>query len=207
MAIEEKTAPDDLDNIEQADSAPAISNSSIPPTNPVFKSAMGVVAFSILVLAVISLGTLFSLACLDLFGPVQNSNAFKDYIRPPKTELYWPWNAFVWLIASGGILAKIIALLAAILSIGIGVIAETTRNRWLAFLIIWLCLIGALLSVLLMWQLSGEPNLGILRSPTNLTDEQYLFRLNSVLVGFAIWFLAFLGRQIGLGGLELLKER
>lgn len=177
------------------------------PANPVFKSEMGKVAFVVLAFATIALGTLFVMAALDMFGPPDQTAGIADLPgSPPRTELYWLWDAFVWLVASGGILAKLLALLSAILTVGIGVIAETTRSRWLALTIISLCLAGVLFSVLLMWQLSAEPGLGMLRSPTDFDDDQYLLRLNGVLVAFAVWFLSFLGRQVGVSGLQLVKD-
>ncbi|MCL9999010.1 MAG: hypothetical protein NBV68_06485 [Erythrobacter sp.] len=127
-----------------------------PPANPVLKSLMGSVSFAVLVLAVLLLTTPFVMAAMQSFGPPLANTLLADPDAMPEYQLYWPWSLFVWLVASGGILAKVIAALAAILTVGIGVIAETMRSRWLALSIICLCLAGMLLSVLLMWQLWGE---------------------------------------------------
>ena len=173
-----------------------------PPANPVFKSLMGGVAYAVLIFAVLSLASLFVMAVMQSFGPPLPSMLLVNLEAIPERKLYWPWSAFVWLVASGGVLAKIVASLVAILTVGVGVIAETTRSRWLALSIICLCLAGTILSVLLMWQLSGETALAELRSPTNLDDAQFLAALNRLLVALALWFLAFLGRQIGIDGFK-----
>lgn len=185
---------------------PAPPQDPAPPANPVFKSLMGSVAFAVLVLAVLLLATLFVMAATQSFGPTLANTLLADPDAMPESTLYWPWSVFVWLVASGGILAKVIAALAAILTVGIGVIAETTRSRWLALSIICLCLAGMLLSVLLMWQLSDAAALAELRSATALTNAEFQDRLNGVLAAFALWFATFLGRQVGIGVFQALAE-
>jgi hypothetical protein len=186
---------------------PAAPQAEPPPANPVFKSLMGGVAYAALVLAVLLLATLFVMATMKAFGPPIANTLMADPDAMPEYGLYWPWSLFVWLVASGGILAKIVAALAAILTVGIGVIAETTRSRWQAISIICLCLGGALLAVLLMWQLSGEAALTELRSATDLaTNAEFATRLNFVLAAFALWFLTFLGRQVGLGAFPAIGD-
>nr|WP_137677855.1 hypothetical protein [Parerythrobacter lutipelagi] len=182
-------------------SRPAVSS------NPVFKSQMGAVSFAVLGIAVFALAALFVMAFLNLFGPPSGEMPDFENLVAQKTELYWPWDAFVWLVASGGLLSKIIALATAILSVGIGVIAKDTTSKWLAQAVIWLCLSGTVLAILMMWQLSGEPDFGMLRSPSNMDDAAFKANLYGMLGLIAGWFLVFLGRQVGVGDtMGLMKE-
>lgn len=164
-------------------------NGTVREPNPAKQMAAAMIAVGAVALAAGVLVWLAYLAWNGSFG------RFPEEARP---ELYRSWRWFNWFAAQGGWLGKALAGLFAIISYGSQFLAKLHRRLGTVLAVAGICIAGVVASVVLMAEIDSGENLGILRSFTKLTDEEYALQVRLFLAGAIVWFIAFLGTQLGI---------
>ena len=145
--------------------------------------AAAVFALAALVVAVGVIGWLLFLAMTGRFGD------FPDFGEP---SLDLSWRVFNWVAAESGWLGKALTAVVAVIAYGAQFYAGLHKSVRTVVIVGAGCLLGIVLSIWLMVAIDSGESLNILRSFTDLTNEEMRAQIRTVLGGAIVWFGGFL---------------
>ena len=124
-------------------------------------------------------------------------NHFGRFPEDAEPSLHFSWRFFNWLAAESGWVGKTLAAVFAVVTFGAQFYAGLHKRLRAILVVAAVCILGVVLSLVLMSQIDHGENLNILRSFTSQTNEQMSGQIRILLGGAVVWFGAFLATLLG----------